>query len=268
MSNSNSESKVKKVILNILIVVLLLVAVGSGSYIILYYYKSSKNEKKFDNLKEEIVEDSVDNNGQPKYVKTKEDYILAKYKNLYDKNDDFVGWLKIDGTNIDYPVMYTPDDPDYYIHTDFDGEYSDSGTLFIDANANPRKETSDNILIYGHNMKSGTMFHDLLSYESEDFYKGHKYITFDTLDEFGTYEVIGAMRTEVYADDDTAHYHYYEFFNAADEEAFDEYVNLVKVNTPYTIETTATYGDKLITLSTCAYHSDNGRYIVVAKKIK
>lgn len=267
MSKNNPEKKAKKIILDIMIVLLLLVAIVSGGYIVVYYYTSSQNEKKFEEIKEFVDEDIAYENGEPAYVKQGDDYILAKYKRILEENADFIGWLKIDGTNIDYPVMYTPNDPEYYLHTDFDGEYSAAGTLFVDSHSNPHKETSDNILIYGHNMKAGTMFHDLLSYEDEGFYKEHKLITFDTIDELGTYEVIAAMRTEVYADDDTEHYHYYEFFNAADKEEFDEYVSFAKSNTPYHIETTAEYGDKLITLSTCAYHNDNGRYVVVAKKI-
>ncbi len=259
--------KIKNILLNIIIVLLIVTAIASGSYILIYYYKSSKNEKKFETLKEKIVEDDMLEKGQSEYVKTKDDYILAKYQYIYEENNDFIGWLRISGTNIDYPVMYTPYEPEKYLHADFDGAYSDSGTLFVDANASPRKETSDNILIYGHNMKSGTMFHDLLSYESEDFYKEHKYITFDTLDERGSYEVIAAMRTSVYPDGDKEHYHYYEFFQAKNKEEFDEYVSYARANTPYEIETTAEYGDKLITLSTCAYHTENGRYVVVAKKI-
>lgn len=267
MRKNNSGKKAKKTILDILIVFLLLVAIASGGYIVIYYYTSSQNEKKFEELKEFVDEDIVDEKGEPAYVKQGDNYILAKYKRLLEQNGDFIGWLKIDDTNIDYPVMYTPNDPEYYLHTDFDGEYSAAGTLFVDSNSNPRKEASDNILIYGHNMKSGTMFHDLLSYEDEAFYKEHQYITFDTIEELGTYEVIAAMRTVVYDDEDIEHYHYYEFFDAEDKEEFDEYVRFVKENTPYQIETTAEYGDKLITLSTCAYHNDNGRYVVVAKKI-
>jgi sortase B len=204
-----------------------------------------------------------------------------------------IGWLRIDGTDIDYPVMYTPDDMEYYLHKNFDKEYSYAGTLFIDKNCTPvalsgnssenatdntdnNENTenannvgavSDNIIIYGHNMKSGTMFHQLLDYEDEDFYKEHKYIAFDTLAGEGTYEVIAAFRTKVYSDDDTEHYKYYKFYNAADEDEFNEFVNYAKSNTPYAISETASYGDKLITLSTCAYHTTNGRYVVVAKKI-
>lgn len=266
------ESKGKRIITDILLVVFLLIAIGSGAYIAIYYYNSVKNEKQFDNLKENIIEDDSDEEGQLQFIDVQvgdeKIKILKRYSLLYGKNPDFIGWLKIEGTKIDYPVMYTPSDEEYYIHRNFDQEYSSAGTLFIDTSSVPTGRKTDNILIYGHNMKSGTMFSGLLDYASEDFYQGHKYIKFDTLEEIGTYEVIAAFHTRVYSDDDTDHYHYYDFFNARNAEEFDEYVQYVKSNTPYTIPTTAEYGDQLITLSTCAYHVNDGRYVVVAKKIE
>ena len=186
---------------------------------------------------------------------------------LHEENPDCIGWLTIDGTRIDYPVMYTPDDNDYYLHLDFDKNWSDPGTPFIDTNCRPFDDRTDNVLIYGHNMKSGIMFRELLQYEDESFYKKHKNIKFDTLYETGTYEVIGAFRSEIYPDDDTEHYHYYEFFNAADKAEFDEYIDFVKSNTSYDSGVTAEYGDELITLSTCASHTEDGRFVVVARRI-
>lgn len=265
-----NKRKAKDIIINILIVILFIIAIGSAAYIVRYYINSMKTEKEFDELKEYIVEDdSSEANDKPKYTKTKDNYyILVRYEKLHEMNSDFIGWIKIDGTSIDYPVMHTPDNPEYYLHTSFDKEYSSAGTLFVDSKCSLYDNISDNVIIYGHNMKSGTMFHDLISFENEEFYKNHKYITFDTIYEPGTYEVIAAMRTQVYAKDDISHYHYYEFINAKNEEEFDEFVSYAKNNTPYNIDTTANYGDKLITLSTCAYHNENGRYVVIAKKVK
>jgi sortase B len=270
MKNKKVHS-IKDKILNILIVVFALIAIGSASYIFIYYHKSAVSQKAFSELKESIDNDYTDETGEDILVDVtvgEHNQIFKKYLSLYLENTDFIGWLKIDDTDIDYPVMYTPDDMEYYLHKNFDKEYSYAGTLFIDTNCSPVDEVSDNIIIYGHNMKAGTMFHDLLDYEDEEFYNNHKYITFDTLTGEGTYEVIAAFRTKIYSDDDTEHYNYYNFFNAANEDEFNEYVNNAKFNTPYYIGTTASYGDKLITLSTCAYHTTNGRYIVVAKKIE
>ena len=149
----------------------------------------------------------------------------------------------------------------------FRGGYSAAGTLFAAANCSPTGKVSDNVIIYGHNMKAGTMFHDLLKYEDEDFYKEHQTIIFDTLDGPGTYIVIAAFYTKAYPEGDTEHYNIYDFADAGSKEKFDDYVSRVKANTPYTIEETASYGDKLLTLSTCAYHTEDGRFVVVAKKI-
>lgn len=161
--------------------------------------------------------------------------------------------------------MQTMEDEEYYIHRDFYGDYSAAGTLFADTESNIEKP-SDNILIYGHNMKTGKMFHDLLKYENEDFYKSHRYIQFDTIYGNASYEVIAAFRTEI-LDEESEGFKYYRFFDAEDEADFHRFVSGCKGLTSYTIDTDASYGDSLITLSTCAYHTENGRFVVVAKKI-
>lgn len=275
IDKKNKKNRKSNLVYNILIGIFLAIALGCGIYIGVYFYGIHKFEKQFDELAEDILsdEDSVDENGEPLYVEinTGSDEnirVLKKYSILYQENNDFIGWLTIEGTRINYPVMYTPDDCDYYIHKDFNKNYSFAGCLFIDTSSVATgDDITDNVLIYGHNMKAGTMFHDLLKYEDEDFYKEHKYIFFDTVEELGTYEVIGAFRTEIFDINDTAHYHYYDFFDAETEEDFDEYVSFVKSSTGYTTDSTAEYGDRLITLSTCAYHTDEGRFVVVAKKI-
>ncbi len=262
------KKKKKNIIINCLLVLFILIALGCGIYIFVYYYNINTSSKDFVELKDEILDDCTDENGEEIYVEENGVSVYKKYQNLYNLNSDFVGWLTISGTEIDYPVMYTPDDEEYYLHRDFNKDYSYSGTLFVAADCVPIDDTTDNIIIYGHNMKAGTMFHDLLKYEDEDFYNEHKYITFDTISGEGTYEVIAAFRTEAYSDDDTVHYNFYDFTDAASAEEFNEYVNNAKSNTPYIISESAVYGDKLLTLSTCAYHADEGRFIVVAKKIE
>ena len=265
----NKKKNRKNLIINCLLVLFALIAVLSGIYIFMYYYGINKSSKNFEELKEEIRDDYLDENSEEIYVEAEDNTsVYKKYESIYNMNTDFIGWLTIDGTVIDYPVMYTPDDEEYYLRRDFNKEYSTAGTLFVAADSVPVGDTTDNIIIYGHNMKAGTMFHDLLKYEDEDFYKEHKYITFDTISEEGTYEVIAAFRTEIYSEDDTEHYNFYDFTDAASAEEFNEYVNNAKSNTPYIISESAVYGDKLLTLSTCAYHADEGRFIVVAKKIE
>lgn len=264
-------------ILDLILVFLLLVALGSGGYLARYYYIAKTAQNNFDDLKAlletddtetDVTVDSSDGEkSSSKYVDGPGE-ILRKYKRLYDKNSDIAGWLTIDDTTIDYPVMYTPGDNEYYLHLDFNKNWSDPGTPFIDENCRPFDDRTTNVLIYGHNMKSGIMFRELLQYEDENYCKSHKIIKFDTIYETGRYEVVGAFRAQIYSADDTEHYHYYEFFNASDKEEFDEYIDFVKQNTSYDTGITPEYGDELLTLSTCASHVEDGRFVVVARKIK
>lgn len=185
------------------------------------------------------------------------------YQELYNMNSDFFGWIKIDDTVVNYPVMHTPNDPEYYLHTDFDGDYSDSGCLFMDAECNP---DGNHYLIYGHHMINGTMFGSLPDYEDYDFYTQHNIIHFDTLNSIGDYEICAVFLSQVYDDDDDV-FKYYEYKNLDDEYTFDTYVANVKAMSLYDTGVTPTYGDQLITLSTCNYHTSDGRFVVVARRI-
>lgn len=266
----------KKIVYNIILIFLICIFVGSAGYLAVYFLQSKQSEDQFENLESliddyepsvNVSEDGSDDTETPTitFVDVDGVQVQARMEKIYRENRDFVGWLSIEDTKISYPVMQTPEDEEYYIHRDFYKEDSSAGTLFADTDSDIEKP-SDNILIYGHNMKTGTMFHDLLKYEDVSFYNNHKYIQFDTIYGNGTYEVIAAFRTKIPAEDETV-FRYYRFFDAADAAEFDDYVNNCKALTPYDIQATAVYGDSLITLSTCAYHTTNGRFVVVAKKI-
>lgn len=274
LKSSSKRKKTKKdIILDILLAVFILIAIFSGAYLARYYYITKSTEKKVSNLRGMLEEDESDGGVETATVtvrtqdEVEEKTILKKFESLYESNNDLIGWITIDGTIIDYPVMYTPDDPQYYLHMDYEEAWSMPGLPFADARCSVTEDRSDNIIIYGHNMQSGIMFHTLLEYENEDYYKEHKYIKFDTLYETGTYEIIGAARTQIYPEDDTENFHYYDFIDAGSEKKFQEYIDYVKGNMSYDTGVTAEYGDELITLSTCAYHVKNGRFIVLAKKV-
>ena len=150
--------------------------------------------------------------------------ILTEYVTLFEKNNDMAGWITIEGTPINYPVMFTPDQPDFYLKHDFDKDYSAYGVPFGGENCtlSPR---SDNLIIYGHHMKNGTMFATLTDYKEKDFYEKHKVIQFDTLTEHGKYEIAAVFKTTVY---DTNGFAFYEFVNAGNKEDFDAYVRKCK----------------------------------------
>lgn len=187
--------------------------------------------------------------------------LLASYESLYQKNPDLAGWLCIDGTKLNYPVMYTPEDPEYYLYRSFSGEKSVSGVPFIGAGSSP---DGTNITIYGHNMKNGTMFAALLKYAGEDFWREHPVIRFDNLYEEHTYEVVGAFYSKV--SDQDGIFNYYQYPELNTPELFEEYYRQVKAASLYDTGVEAEYGDQLLTLSTCSYHTKDGRFVVVARK--
>lgn len=185
-----------------------------------------------------------------------------KYADLYAQNNDFIGWIKIDDTVIDYPVMQSKDSPNFYLDHNFNKEYSRFGVPYMQENCSL---SSDNIVIYGHNMKNKSMFNELTKYKDKDFYNAHRYIQLDTLSEQRKYEVICAFKTVAYANNG---FKYYEFVDADSQEDFSAYIEKCQALSFYDTGVRAEYGDKLITLSTCEYSQNNGRFVVVAKLIE
>lgn len=190
--------------------------------------------------------------------------VLDKYAALYEANGDFTGWLSIEGTEIDYPVMQNEDD-DYYLHHDFYGEESKYGCLYVRRQAD--LDAGTNFIIYGHNMKDGSMFGDLDLYVNESFCKEHPAISFDTLYEERTYEIIAVFRSQVYREGDDV-FKYYQFYEADTIEEFAYFYDNIKDLSLYDTGVEAEFGDTFLTLSTCAYHVEDGRFVIVAKRIQ
>lgn len=186
---------------------------------------------------------------------------FTEYEALWEQNHDFAGWLFIDDTRIDYPVMHTPDAPEYYLHRAFDRSDANSGSLFIDADYS----TDGNaLLIHGHNMKDNSMFGSLTDYKSYEFAVEHPVIHFDSLTEERDYEVLAAFYWDPSYDPEQGPFRYYEYPDLSSYEIFDEYIRQVKSYALYTTDVIAAYGDNILTLSTCNYHTSNGRFVVVA----
>lgn len=191
--------------------------------------------------------------------------ILPQYQQLYLENGDFVGWLTIEAAGVDYPVMQTPGDNEYYLRRGFDGLYALSGSLFLDEHCRLDSPATANWLIYGHNMSDGSMFGQLDRFADEDFYRQHPTFTFDTLYEEMQWQIIAVLRTEVGADD----LPYYTFFDAENEQDWQARYQAVMDLALYDTGVTADYGDQLLTLSTCGTTSSttDKRFAVVAKRI-
>lgn len=185
---------------------------------------------------------------------------LEQYRPLYEQNPEMVGWLRIDGTVIDYPVMHTPEDPEKYLHRNFQGVDSYAGTPFIDYRCT---EDSDNLVIYGHNMSDGSMFHTLPDYQQKNYWQAHPVIRFDSIYEEREYEVVAAFYDRVYYTHET-YFKFYNFIDAANEAEYNSTIKQFKNKSLYDTGVTPQYGQQLITLVTCTYHVENGRFVVVA----
>ncbi len=193
-----------------------------------------------------------------------EPVMLPHLEELYSQNPDLAGWIKIPDTVVDYPVMYTPEDGEKYIYADFKGKFNVAGLPFMEDDCSMDPE-SDNLIIYGHNMKNGSMFASLLKYKKESYWKEHPVILFSTLYEEREYEIIAAFYDRVYYQYEDC-FKFYQFINARDKGHFEEAMTYYSENALYDTGVTAEYGDRLITLVTCAYHMENGRFVVVARE--
>lgn len=190
--------------------------------------------------------------------------VLEEYQTLYNKNKSLIGWLKIEGTNIDYPVMQTSNN-EYYLDHNYNQEYDKNGSLFLDAECDVVHRNT-NLIIYGHHMRSGKMFGNLNSYSSEKYCEEHSIIQFDTIYEKGTYQVMYVFRSKIYNEDEIV-FKYYQFFDAVSEKEFNSNMQEMAALSLYDTGVTASYGDELLTLSTCDNSEQDGRFVVVAKRI-
>ena len=188
--------------------------------------------------------------------------ILPQFQDLAAQNPDLAGWLTVGGTRIDYPVMYSPDEPERYLHANFEKQYSFAGLPFIDAAG---QVDSGNRVIYAHNMLDGSMFRGLFRYEQKNYWEKHPTFTFSTLYEEKEYEIMSVFYDKVYKKTDT-NFKFYQFFDTSDADHFARAMEHFQEKQLYDTGVTAQPGDKLITLVTCAYQTDNGRFVVVARE--
>lgn len=188
------------------------------------------------------------------------------YEDYYLANPDMAGWLVVPGTVIDYPIMWTPEDENFYLYRDFKKRDNNNGSLILDTDSALDPLTT-NLIIHGHNMKSGAMFGNLTDYEKKSYFEDHKQIILYTPECQRNYEVIAVFRSQVYKKTDDV-FKFYKFFQADTEEQFKEFYDNIKELSLYDTGVTAEFGDRFITLSTCVYHVTNGRFVVVAKEVE
>lgn len=248
----------KYIIIGVILALICLVAV-------IVLVKKDAFSKLFSKEEQKQVEQPVEQAATPEPTEEPK-VMLPELVPHYEKNPDTIGWIKIEGTPIDNPVMFTPNDNEFYLDKDFDKKESIYGTLYIDVESK-LNTPNVNIIMYGHNMKDQTMFGSLKKYRDKAYYDQHPKVVFNTLYDRGEYEIIGAFYAKVLLQTDTS-YRYYKFFEAKNEEEFNEFINYVKSVREYDTGVEAQYGDELLTLSTCSSHVENGRFAVVCRRIK
>lgn len=247
------------------------VALACFGYYGVYYYFAQKTQSDYDELND-LRGSTVLSAGTPDatihYTNEEEDIeleVLEEYATLYNKNKRLIGWITIDGTNIDYPVMQTTNN-EYYLDHNYNQENDRNGSIFLDKDCDIVHRNT-NLIIYGHNMKSGKMFGTLSKYSSKSFYEDHPTFRFDTIYEKGTYQVMYAFRSRIYNEDEVV-FKYYQFIDAVSEKEFISNLQEMAAIALYDTGVTASYGDELLTLSTCDNSETAGRFVVVAKKIE
>lgn len=240
----------------VLFVSIVIMLISAMLISIIFIFKDKKEENEQEKIFEEITEIAKEKTDNKESIQ--EDTV--NIKELYKINNDIIGWIKIENSNIDYPVMQTKENPNYYLKRNFYKQYSILGTPYMAENCNIEK--SDNLIIYGHHINGNKLFGELENYKSKKYYDTHKIIKFYTMTENAEYEIIAIFKTVAYTV-----FQYYKFYNAEDEREFNTFIEKCKELSFYDTKKTAVYGDKLITLSTCEYSNENGRLVIVARKI-
>lgn len=254
----------------LLVILCSVVAVGCFGYFGVYSFFVERNEMDYENLSRlkgnSALTGSLFHGVTIHYTEEEEVEleVLEEYQTLYNKNKKLIGWLKIDDTIIDYPVMQTVNN-EYYLDHNFNQEYDKNGSLFLDKDCDVVRRNT-NLIIYGHHMKSGKMFGSLNSYSNEEYGKKHALIQFDTIYEKGTYEVMYVFRSRIYNEDEVV-FKYYQFLDVASEAEFNSNMQEMAALSLYDTGVTARYGDELLTLSTCDSSEADGRFVVVAKRV-
>lgn len=249
---------------NMMLTVFLVVSLICGKFLLDYWQDSYDNRQNYRQV-EEIAfpentteEDETEPNADNSMTETEIDDF--DYRALLDENADCIGWLKIDGINISYPVVQGKDN-EFYLHHDFQKNYAICGTLMLDFR-NDIDAGQEHLIIYGHQMKDGSMFKQLNGYKIEEFYHEHKGITLYLKNQKYQYEVAAVYVTNVAQSGG-----YYDYLHKETRKQQMDYLQQMAAYQLYPTEVTVREDDELLSLSTCEYSSTNGRLIVLARRI-
>lgn len=241
-----------------------IMALTSGSVLFLDYQSQRAADEEFENIRGTISAVVASAAGESIAPAAIPQSAGEKYGSLAKQNPDFAGWVQIDGTSISYPVMYTPKEPDFYLNHDFQRKNSSYGVPYADSRSN---FTGGNVLLYGHHTKNKGMFGALVAYEDKAFYQSHPVIQFDTLKQYGEYQIAMVVKTTALLNNPDA----FDYTKAAfpgNEAEFQQFLSACEKHEVYKTGEKIAFGDSLLLLSTCEYSREDGRLLIIAKQVK
>lgn len=245
--------KLKKTVYNITVAVLILIFAGSLFMIIRQLIIGNREKSEFENIAELVVTPVVGEN-DTQTSETGEEYAERDISAVLSQNSECIGWIYIGNTVINYPVMHTPDNPEKYLHLSFYGKYSYSGTPFLDSTCNA--DSCMNSIIYAHNMKNGTMFHQLKRYRNSAYTAENPIIEYQTANGIKKYRIFAVCDVE-------GNDSWYNFTGSVDENTYKAKIEYIKSKALFETGITPVYPQNLITLSTCRDGTDSGRLLVI-----
>ena len=252
--SKHTKSKSKRIIIRTMLVIVFVISIA---VLLLHLHNLNKEKQDNQNILENIKIDTAE-------VTEERTEKMIQLEELQKENEEIIGWIEIAETNINLPVCQTNNN-DFYLTHNYKKEKAKAGALFLDKDFDLNKP-SNNYLIYGHRNTQGIMFEDLIKYKDEQFFKSHPTIKFTTTKEDTEYQIIAVFFSRVYYKDEQNVFRYYQFVNAGSETEYNEYISNCKKASIYDTGATAEYGEQLLTLSTCEYSQEDGRFAIVAKK--
>ena len=250
--------KIKKKYKIIGLSIILVILIACLSYFVFINFRDKKLNQE---LQENIPNIEIDTSEEIDVNKE----VFKTIIDLQKENTDVKGWIKINDTKINYPLLQGLDN-DYYLNRNYQKEYSSYGSIFIDKDSN-LDDVNSNVIIYGHSMNDQEMFQNLLNYANKEYYDSHKIIEIYTNNEARKYEIVTVFKSRVFYQDEQNVFRYYYCHDLSSEEKYNDYVNNSKNLELYNTGVDAHFGEQLITLITCEYSEDNGRMVVVAKRV-
>lgn len=255
--DKGKHSKDKIAGLNILAIIFLIIAIVIASYYIYNLYLSNKNKSIYKKINKEIL--VIDNNIKEQSINVKK---VAKLK---EENSDVIGWIQIENSTIDYPILQTTNN-EYYLTHNYKREKSKYGSIYLNSKCNILDDNS-NLIIYGHNMKDRQMFNQILNYMDKSYYNEHKRVKIATEQGESEYIIISVFKSKIFYQDKEDAFKYYNYTSFENSDEYNKFIENCKKIELYDTGVSAEYGEQLITLVTCEYSQEDGRFVVVAKKV-